>query len=495
MHEITLIFPDQLFEHNPALLSGRKVYIAEEFLYFRVQQFHKQKLVLLRASMKAYADFLTLKGFEVTYIDSQALTCRGSLFSRLLSEGIHTIHLTDLCDDWLEQDLQSAQDKQNLKAIFYPSPMFLCSKGELKSFFTGKSKYSMAQFYAYQRKKFDILMDGATPVGGKYSFDSDNRKKIPKNLPIPDVYRPEQNAFVTEAISYVSKEFPNAIGSLEYGFTYCTTHAEAQAHLDDFIKHRLTCFGDYEDAIKKGSPILFHSVLSPLLNIGLLTPEYVLNKVLAAKNIPLNSLEGFIRQIIGWREFMRACYLFKGRSQRSANYFKHTNPLPKGFWNATTGVVPVDTAISQILQSGYCHHIERLMVLGNFLLLCECDPNAIYEWFMGYFIDAYDWVMVPNVYAMSQYADRGGITTKPYISGANYILKMSDYTKGEWVELWDGLFWRFMAKHKKLFETNPRTNMLLGHLTTNAAAINTKIARAESWLQNACGAKRFYTHS
>ena len=483
MKEITLIFPDQLFEVHPALSVGREVYLVEEFLYFRVQKFHKQKLVLMRASLKAYADFLAKKGFTVTYIDSEKLQKRGDVFTYLDKCKVTKIHYADVSDDWLQVDIKQATKKYGITFTAYTSPMFLCTKDEVKAFFKGKVKYSMAQFYAYQRKRFDILMENDGPIGGKYSFDTENRKKIPKNLTIPKVYQPKENTFVADAVAYVEKYFPDANGA-SYPFSYPTTFEEAKKALDDFIENRLVLFGDYEDAIVDGSPTLFHSVLSPLLNVGLLTPELVLKTVLKAKNIPLNSLEGFIRQIIGWREFMRACYVLNGRKERTQNYFKHHNPLPKGFWDATTGVLPIDKTISQVLKTGYCHHIERLMVLGNFLLLNECHPDAIYEWFMGYFVDAYDWVMVPNVYAMSQYADAGGITTKPYISGSNYILKMSNYPKGDWVELWDGLFWRFIAKHKDLFEKNPRTAVLLKHLDSNKQAIETKIAKAEKWIKS-----------
>jgi deoxyribodipyrimidine photolyase-related protein len=186
---------------------------------------------------------------------------------------------------------------------------------------------------------------------------------------------------------------------------------------------------------------------------------------------------------MGWREFMRACYLLRGRDERSGNFFKHRNKLPKGFWEGKTGIEPIDATIERVLKTGYCHHIERLMVLGNFLLLAETDPDAVYEWFMAFFVDAYDWVMVPNIYAMSQYADEGGITTKPYVSGSNYILKMSDYKKGEWCAIWDGLFWRFLSKHEKLFGSNPRTKNLLNLRKKNAKTIDPKIALAEEWIK------------
>lgn len=481
--EITLIFPNQLFENHPALAPSRPVFLVEEFLFFRVQPFHAQKLVLLRAAMKAYEDFLKKAGYTVHYIDSKHALSRGQLFTHLATYGLKQIHMTQLTDDWLEQDLQKAIEEFGWKPIFYDSPMFLCTEPEIRAFFKGKKKYSMAQFYAYQRKKHDILMLDGAPVGGKFSFDKENRKRIPKNLPLPPLYTPPINPFVSEAIAYVTKEFPSAIGQPE-PFCYPTTFSTAKAALADFLQHKLALFGDYEDAIKENESFLFHSVLSPLLNIGLLTPQQVLDALSDYLDAPLNSLEGFIRQIIGWREFMRACYLLRGRSERTTNYFKHTKAIPRGFWDATTGIEPIDSTIKRVLKTGYCHHIERLMVLGNFLLLAECSPDAIYEWFMAFFVDAYDWVMVPNIYAMSQYADGGQITTKPYISGANYILKMSDYKKGPWVDIWDGLFWRFMDKHQDLFKSNPRTAVLLGHLETNATAIYAKIAFSEKWLSH-----------
>lgn len=479
--EITLIFPNQLFEKHPALTPSRPVFLVEEFLFFKVQRFHAQKLVLLRAAMKAYEDFLTTHGYTVHYVQTALSESRGQAFRYLASQGVEQIHVAELTDDWLEQDLQSAAKEFGWKPIVYTTPMFLCNEGEIRDFFKGKKKYSMAQFYAYQRKKYNILMEDGAPAGGKFSFDTENRKKIPKNCLIPPVFSPQQTPFVTEAITYVRKMFPEAIGQRE-PFTYPVTFTSAKEALADFIRYKLYVFGDYEDAIKENESFLFHSVLSPLLNIGLLTPQQVLEAVLCRDEVPINSLEGFIRQVIGWREFMRGCYILKGRSQRTKNYFGHTKPIPQGFWDATTGIAPIDSTIKRVLKTGYCHHIERLMILGNFLLLSECDPDAVYEWFMAFFVDAYDWVMVPNIYAMSQYADGGEITTKPYISGANYILKMSDYTKGAWVDIWDGLFWRFMQKHQDLFKSNPRTAVLLGHLVNNKTAIQAKIAQAEKWL-------------
>jgi deoxyribodipyrimidine photolyase-related protein len=206
--------------------------------------------------------------------------------------------------------------------------------------------------------------------------------------------------------------------------------------------------------------VLHHSLLSPLLNIGLLTPMQVVNAAVA-QGAPLNSTEGFIRQIIGWREFIRGVYIYTGVRERTTNFWKFSRPLPVSFYQASTGIPPLDNTIRRVLQTGYCHHIERLMILGNYMLLTETDPDAVYQWFMELFIDAYDWVMVPNVYGMSQFADGGLMATKPYISGSSYILKMSNYRKGDWTAVWDALFWNFMNRQRDFFLSNPRLGMLI----------------------------------
>ena len=195
-----------------------------------------------------------------------------------------------------------------------------------------------------------------------------------------------------------------------------------------------------------------------------MTPDFILEKVLdfsKSNDIPLNSLEGFIRQIIGWREFMRGLYISKGVFSRNLNFWNFNKKIPKSFYSAETGILPVDDTINKINNTSYCHHIERLMIIGNIMLLCEFDPDEVHKWFMELFIDAYDWVMVPNVYGMSQFADGGLFSTKPYISSSNYIIKMSNYKRGEWSSIWDGLFWRFMDKHREKLKNNPRLNMLI----------------------------------
>jgi deoxyribodipyrimidine photolyase-related protein len=308
------------------------------------------------------------------------------------------------------------------------------------------------------------LENNQTPIGGKWTFDDENRLKYPKGKTVPNTTFLEVNAFYSEAITYTEKYFSNNYGELNTDFIYPTTFAESKGWLAEFFKSRFSEFGAYEDAIVENENILHHSVLTPMMNVGLVSPKFIIEEALSyASNheVPLNSLEGFIRQILGWREFIRAVYELKGNEERTKNHWGFKRKIPASFWNGSTGIEPIDSAIKKVLETGYAHHIERLMVLGNFMLLCEFDPDEVYRWFMELFIDAYDWVMVPNVYGMSQFADGGLMATKPYISGSNYLMKMSDYKKGEWQPVWDGLFWRFMHVHRDFFLKNPRLGMLV----------------------------------
>ncbi|MDS3862337.1 FAD-binding domain-containing protein [Thermosynechococcaceae cyanobacterium BACA0444] len=242
------------------------------------------------------------------------------------------------------------------------------------------------------------------------------------------------------------------------------THSAAQAWLLEFLSARLPQFGPYEDALPSRSPFVFHSVLSPLLNLGLLTPQQVLTATLdfiAGHPVPLNSLEGFIRQIIGWREYVRGAYWAVGSQQETSNFFNHQRQLSGAWQTGTTGLVPVDRVIEGLKLRGYAHHIERLMVISNAMLLCEIAPNAVFTWFMAWFVDSADWVMGPNVYGMGQFADGGRMMTKPYISGSNYLRKMGDYPTGAWQEVWDGLYWRFVDAKRDYLAQNPRLLTML----------------------------------
>lgn len=411
--------------------------------------------------MQAYKEQLESKGYRVYYIDFQS-----DLFQSLRTKRIEAIWFSDPVDRLLERKLKRETLQSRIKAYRLPTPGFLTPEDWIFSFFRESHHFSMTHFYIAQRKRLKILVKGDKPTGGRWSFDSENRKKIPKGVHLPAKPAPESNRFIEEAKRYVEKHFPENPGSVD-DFFFPVTHEASERWFKDFLREKLKFFGDYQDAMLKDEPFLFHSILTPMLNVGLLTPDRIVKETLAYQEehaVPLNSLEGFIRQIIGWREFMRAVYLLKGDEERTTNFFQHTRKLPASFYQGTTGLEPVDTVIRRLLHHAYAHHIERLMVLGNIMLLCEIDPDEVYRWFMELFIDAYDWVMVPNVYGMSQHADGGLITTKPYISSSNYIRKMSDFSDGEWCRIWDGLYWRFIHERREFFKKNPRMKIMINRI-------------------------------
>lgn len=484
--EITLIFPNQLYAEHPALTPKCPVLLYEDPLFFGQMKFHKQKLMLHRASMKSYANLLEEKGYKVDYVEYFPTQGLQDILNLVVKKGVQSLHVCDPVDYLLERRLKRFSSRLELNLVYHKSPGFLLTREEFQKASGRKQKYHMANFYILQRKKFGILLEpDESPVGGKWSFDTENRKKLPKGMTLPNVYSPEENAFTREARLYVESNFADHYGDTS-DFHYPVNHAEATKVLDDFLENRLEFFGDYEDAITSKDTILFHSLLTPGLNTGLLTPAQVLDRTFEKhrqKKYPMNSLEGFIRQIIGWREFMKGVYELESTSLRQSNYFKLTRPLPKAFWTGETGIPPIDNTIQKVLKSGYCHHIERLMVLGNFMHLCGFAPDDIYRWFMEMFIDSYDWVMVPNVYGMSQYATAGLMTTKPYVSGSNYILKMSDYKKGEWCDTWDALYWRYLFINREELEPNPRMKMMYMLLNKMPSGkLEQHLANAEKYL-------------
>ena len=367
-------------------------------------------------------------------------------------------------DNYLFNRINKSAKKLNVSIEIFDNPQFLNTILELDSFFKNKEKkFFQTSFYIAQRKKMKILLnEDDKPVGDKWSFDTDNRKKYPKGKIAPKINFPSKDSIYKEAEKYVNKYFDNNYGNINEQINYPCTHSSAKEWLEQFIKFRFKEFGDYEDAVMVDETFLNHSVLSPMLNIGLITPNEVISEVLKHKNdIPINSLEGFIRQIIGWREFIRGVYQYKGVQQRNSNFFDFKRKMPKSFYDGSTGVFPFDNCIKKVLQNAYSNHIERLMILGNFMLLCEINPNDIYKWFMELYVDAYDWVMVPNIYGMSQFSDGGLMSSKPYISSSNYIKKMSNYKNGPWAVIWDALYWRFIDKHRQKLAKNIRMKFMI----------------------------------
>ncbi len=459
MKIIGLIFPHQLFNNHPILDHCEKVYLIEDSLFFGDKhtklKFHTQKILFHRASMKSYETYLKDQEIDVTYITHNPEKTIIDVLNEINPEQVVCVDPTDYL---LERRLQRYMG-ENLTLL--PSPLFINTREENKQWYEQHPKYFMQEFYKYQRRKLNILLESdGTPTGERWSFDDENRKKISKSeIPnIPAEPENNENEYVDEARDYVIQNFADNYGSIER-FWYPVTHAEAQEWLQQFLTIRFDTFGIYEDAMVSDHSVLYHSVLSPLLNVGLLEPMDVVNQALAfaeKQNIPINSLEGFIRQIIGWREYIRMLYEHEGTKMRNNNNWNHVRKLGAEYWTGHTGIDPIDESIGRILKTGYAHHIERLMLHGNFLFLNEIQPDDTYKWFMEMFIDSYDWVMVPNVYGMTQNTSRGLMTTKPYISGSNYISKMSNYKKGLWNEIWDSLYWSFIIKHLDYLKKNGR---------------------------------------
>ncbi|MFM2286442.1 MAG: hypothetical protein RLZZ543_1939 [Bacteroidota bacterium] len=467
MTTVKLLFPHQLFQFNPLLDLEGDLYLIEESLFFHQFNFHKQKIAFHRASMHYYAQFLKEKGHAYEYIQATQPECDVRvLIPQLHEKGLKQLHIIDPVDDWLLRRISRLCGELAIELHVIDSPQFLNTRQELAAFFNpSKKKYFQTEFYKQERLKRRVLVDSTgAPFGGQWTYDVDNRKKYPKGKAVVKVEFPASSTYMQEAVSYTEQHFSQNIGELNASIQYPIGFEESERWLQQFLQTRFNEFGEYEDAILQKELLLNHSLLTPMLNVGMLTPEQVLKASIQFGEqhaIPINSLEGFVRQIMGWREFIRGVYVAKGREERTRNYWGFTRKIPKSFYDGTTGILPVDATIKKVLKTGYCHHIERLMVLGNFMLLCEFDPDEVYRWFMELFIDAYDWVMVPNVYGMSQFADGGMMSTKPYISGSNYLMKMSDYPKGEWQDIWDALFWRCMDTQRDFFLKNPRLGMLV----------------------------------
>ncbi len=454
-----MLFPD----HGSLPLHHQQVFMAEDAGFCRLFPYHKHKLILYLAAMRHHRDRLQAQGFRVMYWEltenRQHLSYEDKLHQALQQTQDPEIHTYEIEDRDFAQRLEHFCQARGIRLITYPTPMFLTSRAEFGAWGQSRKKLFMASFYQQQRQRLGILVDAQNkPIGGQWSFDQDNRQKLPNQVNVPELNLPAWTEHVKAVAALVEKLFPQHPGQAS-NFWLPVTPEAAQAWLTQFLQERLAQFGPYEDALPSRSPFVFHSVLSPLLNIGLLTPAQVLQATLEfaqAQRIPLNSLEGFIRQIIGWREYVRGAYWAVGEVQASRNFFDHQRGLTGAWQQGTTGLVPVDRVMQRLQQRGYAHHIERLMVLSNAMLLCEIQPQQIFAWFMAGFVDSAAWVMGPNVYGMGQFADGGLMMTKPYISGSNYLRKMGDYPKGAWTEIWDGLYWRFVSRKRDYFAQNPR---------------------------------------
>lgn len=450
---IYLIYPTQLFK-DIKILKNKYVYLIEDQVYFTDFKYHKLKLGYHRATMKYYEDYLKRNNIKVKYIDYKEADDN---FYKLIGKNEKEIEIYEPYDDKLKKKITKNINKLKINK----SLNFLIDKDYLdknKNLFYKNNSYNHKGYYKMERERLNILMNkDGSPKGGKWSYDMDNREKIPKEIKIPEILRLKNkgNVYIDEAREYVNKNFKNNYGSLE-NYIYPITHKDAINWLKYFCEKKFKLFGIYEDAETMRDPFLFHSVLTPIMNIGLLTDKEVLKYIKKYEDkVPINSYEGFIRQIIGWRNYNLVIYIYESKKIRKMNFMNHKNRInDKIMWSENTNIKPFDNIINKINQYAYAHHIERLMYLGNFLSLLQIHPDDVYKAFMCWTIDAYDWVMIGNVYCMSQHADGGIMMNKPYFSSSNYIINMSDYKKEEWCKIWDSLYYNFINTHQIYLKKN-----------------------------------------
>ena len=466
-------------------------FMAEDYGLCTYEKHHKQKILLFLSAMRSYAEELSAAKYQVTYYDCNHPLFKKNYETKLLEfikkNSIKEMFSFEVEDKFLEQRLHSLFLKHKISYQTIKSPMFVTTRKDFEDYLQSNKKPFMATFYKLQRTKMNVLIkDKNKPVGGKWSFDEDNRKKLPKGMTIPKVQSFKMSEHTKKLKPFIEKNFTSHPGTLE-NFNHPTTRKDAIKLYLNFLKEKFALFGDYEDSMTVKSHTVFHSMLSPIINLGLITPATLIRETLdfaKANKIPLNSLEGYVRQIIGWREFMRGIYQNYEERLLNTNFFNHQRKLSKSWYDGTTGIVPLDHAIKNCLQFGYTHHIERLMVVCNLMNLSGVHPVQVHKWFMEMYVDSSDWVMAPNVMGMGLFSDGGIFATKPYICGSSYILKMSDYPKGEWCEVMDGLYWKFIEDHKDFFLKNYRLAMMAKLLEKMDSVRKKRIfSKANSFIQ------------
>ena len=475
MKVLRIVFADQLSLSNLALnnLNNDDFLLFYEPLdtFYEIKH-HKHKITLLISSLRKLVTKVkhtNIIHHKITKKNNQNL--KDALFEIVDKNNINKIMVSKPSDFKIYKDLLFFSQSNNIELEILEDKKFISNVEDFTDWASDKKTRIQEYYYRWLRKKYDIFMnDEGKPIGDKWNFDKDNRKGIKQlqsDIPERKKLVPDQITF--DAMVDVEECFPNSIGTLE-NFNWATTHKEAENLLDDFIERFLVNYGAFQDAINKENTFMFHSLLSPYLNCGLLDPEICIQK--AEKKyyesngeIPINSVEGFIRQILGWREFIKGVYWENMPKYKNLNYWSHSLKLNDNWYEGDTGIPPLDDAIKESKKFAYSHHINRLMIIANLMNLTGIHPNEMYRWFMEMYIDAYDWVMVPNVYGMGSYADGGIFSTKPYICGSSYMLRMSNYSKGDWCDTVDGLYWRFVEKNIKFFESNPRLAVMTRSLT------------------------------
>ena len=463
---LRLILGNQLFPLEIQNIEDREtVFMCEDFGLCTYEKHHKSKIALFFNAMRSFRDSLEAANIDCIYYDFNN-KFEDSFIKKLSSEikdnKFSCIRFFEIEDKPFENEVMQMISDLDIKCEVLNTPMFLDSRESFKNFVGDKKFLLQANYYKKARKEMDILIENQKPVGGKWSFDDENRKKLPKGYIIPKLPVIKERVDSDEISNFINTEFNDHPGNINNIFPYSTE--QALDWLDTFFEERFKDFGPYEDAIFMGEHFQLHSALSSSMNLGIITPQQIITKArdyAEANDIPLNSLEGFVRQIIGWREFIRGIYQNFSEKMIDANYWNHNRKLSEAWYTGDTGIAPLDDAIKGALEFGYTHHINRLMVLASIMNMSRIHPSEIYKWFMEMFVDSSEWVMVPNVFGMGTFADGGIFATKPYISGSSYILRMSNFKKGDWCEIVDGLYWKFIEDNKEFFAKNPRLSLMI----------------------------------
>lgn len=491
MQSCGIILPNQLYQKSPFLdLDINDFFLVEEYLFFKQFKFHKQKLAYHIATMNFYADYLNSIGKKIYYVKHfEKISKITNLINHIYGLGYKNLFIIDPVDNWIEKFILNTVQKLGINLTILDNPGFILRKSELQTIYqllnAEKKVAKQTKFYIYIRKKLNLFVIDNKPIGGKWSFDTENRKKMPSTIKIPDPML-FNNKHWKYAFSRVIKEFSDNPGDINYFSYFPITFIEAQNALNYFLENKLCYFGAYQDFIDKDKNWLFHSNLSAAINVGLLTPNDLINNLVEhyysnINNISFNNVEGYIRQIVGWREYIRFTYEYFGTKQRNSNFFNLKNSNLKPFLNFEVGLYPLDVVLNRLKIYAYNHHIERLMIIANIMNLLRINPNKAYEFFMTNYIDAYDWVMVPNVYGMGLFADGGLISTKPYICSSNYLIKMSNFKKdSRWNIVIDSLFWCFIHDYKEFFVQHPRMSVLARNL--NKINIKDIVNVSSHWL-------------
>lgn len=480
--KLRLILGDQLNEKHSWFqkLDNDTLYVLMEIrTETDYASHHIQKIVAFFSAMREFADLLKEKGHKVQYIKIDDPKNKQDFAKNLLpiiaNKNISKLEIME--PDEYRLDLYFAEffKKLDIETEVFSSEHFMADRHELEAIYGNKKSYLMENFYRHMRVKHQILMEGSKPRGGKWNFDKENRKKVPKGEQIPKHAFPKND--VSKIYKTISKLDIKTIGSMPdpEAMIWPVNRKQALKILNDFLKNLLAKFGTYQDAMSTENYFLFHSCLSFALNSKMISPKEVIEKSIDyyeknQEQISIAQIEGFTRQILGWREFMRCFYWSKMPGFAKSNIFKHQKKLPNFYWDANTKMNCLKHVISSSLENAYAHHIQRLMLTGNFALLAGIDPDEVDKWYLGIYIDALEWVEITNTRGMSQWADGGGLATKPYISSANYINKMSDYCKnchynykekhGKGACPFNSLYWNFLTSNKSLLEKNHRMSMV-----------------------------------